>query len=389
MRRVLIVALLLASLLPSSASGNGCPAPCSGQSVSPPDGKLLFVQPSGDRGPVVAYDTKNGVQRFALPAGVSSADGNWHVSVTRAGRLTRLVRFFVRTGQPVRAWTIRGTWHAAGLSPQGRWVALTRRSHRPLRTTVAIVDADRARTAHLLTLRGDFEVETVSVDGKRLFLIEHLNADGAPRYLVRLYDLSRDRLHADPLRARGEDKLMTGYAWSGIGSPDGRWLLTLYLNTSRSSAFVHALHLGRSSPACIDLPSGGGAFERLKHYSLTLSPDGKTLFAANPALGAVAAIDLSTRRVVRTARFAADGGRVVEAAARLGGTISRNGRTLYFSSGRDLWAYDAAYGKVRGPYRTNGRLVGFGFGMRDRTVVALRSDGRMLVFDAATGRRLR
>jgi hypothetical protein len=178
---------------------------------------------------------------------------------------------------------------------------------------------------------------------------------------------------------------MAGLAWSGVGSPDGRWLLTLYLNTGRSVAFVHALDLVRSSPLCIFLPSNG-AFGALKRYGLTLSPDGRRLYATNAALGAVAEIDLATRKVVRTTRFAAT--RKLNGSGSLTGTISRNGRTLYFSPGRDLWAYDTAYGIVRGPYRTGGAIAGFGFSLGDRRVHALRADGRLLTFDAATGEKV-
>jgi hypothetical protein len=178
---------------------------------------------------------------------------------------------------------------------------------------------------------------------------------------------------------------MAGLAWSGVGSPDGRWLLTLYLNTGRKLAFVHALDLVRSSPLCIFLPSNG-AFGALKRYGLTLSPDGRRLYATNAALGAVAEIDLATRKVVRTTRFAAT--RKLKGPGSLTGTISRNGRTLYFSPGRDLWAYDTAYGIVRGPYRTGGAIAGFGFSLGDRRVHALRADGRLLTFDAATGEKV-
>jgi hypothetical protein len=178
---------------------------------------------------------------------------------------------------------------------------------------------------------------------------------------------------------------MAGLAWSGVGSPDGRWLLTLYLNTARNLAFVHALDLERSSPLCIFLPSGG-PFATLKRYGLTLSPDGTRLYATNAAIGAVAEIDLATRKVVRTVRFPA--APRTSGPTALTGSISRNGRTLYFSPGRDLWAYDAAYGVVRGPYRTDGAIRGFGFGLGDGRVHALRADGRLLSFEAATGRRL-
>jgi hypothetical protein len=147
---------------------------------------------------------------------------------------------------------------------------------------------------------------------------------------------------------------------------------------------VHALDLVRSSPVCIFLPSGG-SFDGLKRYGLTLSPDGRRLYATNAAIGAVAEIDLSTRKVVRTARFTA--ARDLSGPTALTGTISRNGRTLYFSPGRDLWAYDTAYGVVRGPYRTGGAITGFGFGAGDRRVHALRADGPLVSFDAATGKR--
>ena len=221
-------------------------------------------------------------------------------------------RHLVRSGALDDSFLVDGRWRLAGVSPTGTYVALSRRSADRSRTWIQIRGASGTRV-HSLELRGDFEVETVSRDGERLFLIEHLRGDGSPRYLVRLFDLARDRLASAPLRGQGEPRVMAGLAWSGIGSPDGRWLLTLYLNTARSVAFVHALDLVRSSPLCIFLPTGD-SFGELKSYGLTLSPDGKKLYAANAELGAVAEIDLATRKVVRTVRFA---GTEVPAAAPL------------------------------------------------------------------------
>ena len=390
MRRLLFIPFssLLLFLPAPSAGGNGCPLPCSGQVASPESERLLYVQPEGERGPVSAYDTRSGKLRFRLPAGLSSADGRWHFSAHRAGLGTTINAFTVSTGAVWQSFVVPGRWRLAGVSPQGRWLVLSQRRFKPLRTVAAILDASRGLLAHRFRLHGDFEVETVSPDGRRLFLIEHLRRDGAPRYVVRLYDLGSRRLRSEPLRG-GQDRVMAGYAWSGVASPDGRWLLTLYLNTLRSSAFIHALDVKQGIPRCIDLPSGRGAFDLLKRYSLTLSPNGERLFAANPALGAVAEIDLRTRRVVRTSRFVAAPARGVRRAATLSGTISGNGRTLYFSGGRALWAYDAAYGRVRGPYPAGAQILGFGYGRNDRRVHALVADGRMLSFDAATGSQLR
>ena len=385
MRR--LVLLILVVLVPvGSAAANGCPAPCSGQ-VSSLDGtRVLYVQPDGVGGAVHAYDPSTGVRLFSLPPGITSADGVAHVNASTRRRDTVVSRYRVADGTTAEWLVVDGRWRLGGVSPNGRYAALARQPVDRRRTDVAVVDTVSKTVAHRLRLRGNFEVETVSRDGRRLFLIEHLPSNGSPRYLVRLFDLSRDRLASKPLRGAGEPSVMAGLAWSGVGSPDGRWLLTLYLNTGRNLAFVHALDLVRSSPLCIFLPSGG-SFDTLKRYGLTLSPDGRRLFATNAAIGAVAEIDLATRKVVRTTRFRA--ARNLSGPAALTGTISRNGRTLYFSPGRDLWAYDTAFGVVRGPYRTGGAITGFGFGAGDRRVHALRADGRLVSFDAASGRVLR
>ena len=379
--RVLSLSLLLLLVAAPGVRADGCPAPCSGQSSSPPGTKFLYVQPKGASGPVVAYDTASGRRAFSLPAGVSSADGRWHVAATPAREGTTLVRFALKSGTLVNASRVPGRWSPVALSPTGRWLALTRGAGAGA-TRIAIVDAARGRVERTASLRGRFEVETVSADGKRLFLIQHLDES---RYLVRLFDVTRARLKTQALKASGEGAPMIGYAWSGVASPEGRWLLTLYVNTHHNHAFVHALDLESGDPACVDLPSGHNQVAALKRYTLTLSPDRRTLFAANPALGVVAAIDLDTLRVTRVARFNPSS---AGSATRLPGTISRNGRTLYFSAGNGLWAYDAAYGVVRGPYATGGRILGFGYGAGDRTIHALRADGRMLTFVAATGKRL-
>ena len=380
-RRLLFLPLLL--LLPApAATADGCPSPCSGQSSSPPNAKYLYVQPEGSRGEIVAYNTVFGTVAFSLPPGAASADGRRHVVASWRRVNTELANFNLRNGLMEFVSYVPGRWRIAGVSPTGKWAALD--ASRAAQTRIAIVDAQRGKVVHRANLAGRFEVETISRDGKRLFLIEHLQ-DG--RYLVRLYDLTLGRLKTQALKASGEGAPMVGLAWSGIGSPDGRWLLTLYLNTHHNHAFVHALDLQEGKPACVDLPSGSGRLTSLKRYTLTLSPNGRTLFAANPALGVVASIDLRTLKVTRAARFApSPAGRPTRQLS--AGTISRNGRTLYFSAGSGLWAYDSAYGLVRGPYGTGGQIVGFGYGPGDRTVHALRTDGKMLRFDAATGKRL-
>jgi hypothetical protein len=382
-KRLLPLVLLVLVPAPSQALADGCPLPCSGESSSPTGSKLLYVQPEGPGGPMTAYDTATRQPVYEFGPGIASADGKSYFTVVHTRGRTRVWRTGVATGQIVGARLIRGVWGVEAVSAAGERVALVRRA--PGGTTVRILDFRRGLTTHLLRLRGNYEVEAISPDGENLFLIQHL--DGR-RYLVRQYDLQHERLVARPLRAPGV-KLMAGYAWSGVASRDGKWLLTLYLSTARNTAFVHSLDLERAHPACVNLPSGNGVFARLKRYSMTLAPGKRTLYAANPLLGVVAEVDLDHSRVVRVARFERAGRAPTEQRAATLSTISRNGRTLYFSAGNRLWAYDAAYGLVRGPYSTNGRIVGVGYGARDRKIFAVKANGRMLAFDASTGRRLR
>jgi hypothetical protein len=373
--------LLVLAPLPTVALADGCPLPCSGQNASPEGSKFLFVQPDGPGGELVAWSTASRQVVFGLPPGMASADGAWYYSAERLGGRTVLKRFATATAQQRGNWILAGRWRLQSVSPTGRWAALAR--HVARSTMLLVFDGNLGRRVHVMRLRGNFEVETISRDGKKLFLIQRLEGRA---YNVRQYDLSHERLVANPLRAAGV-KIMAGYAWSGVASRDGRWLMTLYLSTPDQLAFVHSLDLERSQPACIALPSRrADAFERLKHYSLTLAPNGERLYAANPALGVVAELDLVRSKVRRVSRFTRSAPVAGIKAATLS-TISRNGRTLYFSAGRDLWAYDAQYGVVRGPYRTGGKIVGVGYGAGDKRVFAVRADGRMLAFKAANGER--
>jgi hypothetical protein len=380
-RRLLPLVLLVLIPAPSAALADGCPLPCSGQSSSPPGSKLLYVQPQGPGGPMLGYDTTTRQPVLEFERGIASADGRTYFSTFQHPHRTRLLRSNVATGASVGSRLLPGSWNLEAVSASGERVALVQR--RPDRTTVQIFEFQRGRATHLLRLRGNFEVEAISPDGEHLFLIQHL---AQRRYLVRQYDLSHERLVARPLRAPGV-KLMAGYAWSGVASRDGKWLLTLYLSSARKAAFVHSLDLERRRPACVNLPSGRGVFSQLKRYSMTLAPGKRTLYAANPMLGVVAEVDLDRSRVVRISRFRSAAKAPIAQRAAMLSTISRNGRMLYFSAGRDLWAYDAAYGIVRGPYATDGEIVGVGYGAKDRRVFAVRADGRMLAFNAATGRK--
>jgi len=256
-----------------------------------------------------------------------------------------------------------------------------------------------------LNLDGNFEVETISTDGKSLFLVQHLPAVNPDHYLIRLYDLSKEQLLVDPLRAKGADEVMAGLAWDGIASPDGRWLLTLYLSTRRNVAFIHTLNLHDKYPVCIDLPSGDGdpagrgvpsaplrgsassSFDVLKHYTVALSPDGRKVYATNPVLGVVAEVGLNQLKVTRTATFEA--GIMTKYLPQSSRSIvSKDGRALYFSSGAVMWRYDTTSGTVSQPFAMSEPIVGLGISDDGKRLYVASADRRPMMLDVATWQTL-
>jgi hypothetical protein len=186
------------------------------------------------------------------------------------------------------------------------------------------------------------------------------------------------QLLPDALRAKtATEEVMTGLAWGGLASPDGQWLLTLYLNTQRDVAFIHTLSLENKFPFCIDLPSGGGQLEQLKAYSLALSPDGQTVYAANTALGVVAEVSLESLNVIRQAKFSVIS--PPSTGSETGPTnysaVTKDGRSLFFTGGWDVWHYDTVSGEVKGPYWQGEAIQGLALS-RDERQLYLAIEGK-------------
>jgi hypothetical protein len=211
--------------------------------------------------------------------------------------------------------------------------------------------------------------------------------------LIRLYDLAAAKLQPDPLRSKTADEVMTGLAWGGLASPDGRWLLTLYLNTARDVAFIHALDLENKSPICIDLPSGSGDMTQLKHYTLALAPHGQTVYAANTALGIIAEVSLTSFNVVRTAKFPAASPTAVTAQTTFEiptnySAMSQDGNYFYFSSGWDIWGYDTQSKQVAGPYLSGLPIRGLGLSQDQQQLYIALEGQTPRVIDLKDGQEL-
>jgi hypothetical protein len=320
-----------------------------------------------------AFDIASGRRRFTLPSGVASANGmRYFASVNRM----KAVRGYdARTGRLLFTWSRPRTGaFVAGVSANGRIVALARGAGRYTRFTM--LDVAHRRAYRTFRLRGWYDVDAVSNDGRRLFMIQYLRTGG---YLIRLFDLDRRVLTARRLTEKGEP--MDGTAWDAVADPQGRRLLTLYLRGNGRQPEVHTLDLVRGTAVCIDLPAGDATL--VQQYTLALSRDGATLVAANPALGVVATIDLRKQRVVRVDRFRAQ---IETAPLAPNAAVSHDGRTIYFTAGRSLFAYDAAYHLVRGSYDAGAPIGGIAFSRDDQRLVVVRRDGSVVRLNAATGK---
>ena len=246
MRRLLPLLVLLAIPFASVAHADGCPpANCGTTSVARPGRSWPSSFRMGGRDRSAAYDLGTGRKRFVLPSGMLSADGKVFVSAVQARRDTRFVRYDTRTGRGRRIRTAPGFWSVVGVSADGRRIARFKFRKGARATIFTLDEPERSGTVRF---PGTFELESLSQDGRRLFLV-HWNHTG--RYDLQQYDRANRR--RTPTRLAEPDEKMTGQATSAVETRDGHWLLTLYVKSNRHT-FVHALDLRTGVAHCIDLP---------------------------------------------------------------------------------------------------------------------------------------
>jgi hypothetical protein len=120
-----------------------------------------------------------------------------------------------------------------------------------------LLDARTLRMRDAIYLKGDFEFDAVSPNGKRLYLIQHRNVLDQSRYVVRAYDVASNTLLPGRVADRTQKNwVMEGYPIARASSSDGRWVYTLYENPN-GFPFVHALDTVRGVAHCVGLPWRG------------------------------------------------------------------------------------------------------------------------------------
>jgi hypothetical protein len=150
---------------------------------------------------------------------------------------------------------------SGGLSRDGKTLVLADAARSPRTVThFAVLNAKQLyRGAQMIVLPGDWGFDALSPNGRMLYLIQRTSPQNLYRYVVRAYDLDRDRLLPQRIADRTQRSwVMQGYPMARATSADGRFVYTFYQNPG-GTPFVHALDAVTMTAHCIGIPWKGGA----------------------------------------------------------------------------------------------------------------------------------
>jgi len=162
-----------------------------------------------------------------------------------------------------------------------------------------------------------------------------------------------------------------------------------------NKAFIHILPLASDyqGARCIDLPVGKSA--DLHYYTLALSSDGSTLYAANGASGVISEINTSdpdafSDELVKTAHF--DPGKSNTAnyqteALYNGAALSldHNQSTLYFTGVDGIWAASTTNLSIKAHYVTGQAFTSIALSADGRNLYAVHPTGGIISIDTTSG----
>jgi hypothetical protein len=369
-------------------------------------GDLLYVSAGskGDTERLRVIDSVSGAPERDLPPGVTSPDWSTLYVAEQSNGKTALRALDLSSGKTLHTTTIDGAYILpttspdsvmGGLSPNGRWLALTAAADRQ-HTQFAVLDTAFKQPPKLVSLDGYFLFDGLNNSGSSLFLTQSLADDPAAKYLVRRYDLNLDMLDPKVIVEKGEeDEPMSGVRQTAVASEQGDWLYSLYLDPSHGP-FIHALPIDDPQFAfCIDLPTNSKADPaKQSRWSLLLGAGTSTLLAVNGALGIVIEYDLSNGvpNMLRTkSLFDAPGAAsTVEARPASGlssvAALAPDGKTLYALGQRGLLAIDRRTLTLRGLFLADWALDGIAISPDSaRLYAASLAQGKIVRLDPASG----
>jgi hypothetical protein len=286
MKRLILLAALLAALVPAASRAGACsPLNCSPSQFALGNGSLLGVRGAVDK-PVRVLDLRTGKTLWRLPAGIVSGNTVVH----KDGSL--LTWYDAARGARTHDAVLqaRGNFALVGASQDGRTAVVARTQGKS--TTFALVTPASERMIKLGGNKWQFD----ALNGDRLFLVHYLKKG----YEIRVLHVRSGALDP-PLTDPRASSTIWGAPWSHVSSPNGRYLYTLYVGPNGGS-MVHVLDTRLGTGRCIDLP-GTGSWDSASTYALVVHPDGRQLWAISPGYGRVAHIDVQAYRVIDAYSF--------------------------------------------------------------------------------------
>jgi Tol biopolymer transport system component len=318
-------------------------------------GYKLYEAVSSNSSPIVSViDSRPHASERRLPLGVPS--GDWKHIFSTSG--TSLIDTDAQTGATLKTMQLPGVFQLppatitgvpGGTSPDGRWLVVESYEGStkgvPNSSHMLLIDTTASKITDRVNLAGYFRFDAVSNDGLRLYLIQYLNGK---EYNVRLYATDLNKLDENIVVDKSDgNQAMTGLRLSGIASPDGHTLFSMYVREN-DNPFIHALSLDGPFAFCLDLPGSGYAGGKADmQWSLAMNGDGTRLYAVNAATGLVAVVDTSNQyspQIIRTAKIAFEGTSSIGATAAV---ISPDGKTIVTAGSSGIVWVDTANLTVR------------------------------------------
>jgi hypothetical protein len=359
-----LIALLLVSFAALTACGRvNATSPAAA-------GYRIFLEEGFNGGSerITVRDSASGALERELPLGTPAPDWSRYYTVTPLAGSARLSALDPASGRAIAQATIpTGFWlpslgyqgPTAGLSPNGKWLALTdngRATSGKLVTSFLVGPSSLSSPFKTLRVAGDFAFDALSDSGQNLDLIQRM---GDPNhYQVRLLDVPSGTLVEHPVVDKREAaEPMNGIRGDSVADPQSGYVFTVYAR--EGGPFIHALPLDQPFAWCIDLPAKNASdMEEQFHWSLAFNHQRSVLYAVNSTSGRIAEIfPDSLPSVGRTAQVALNpspsllAGVVTDAdakGARIGGAaLSADGRTLFALSNSGIVVIDTASLKVR------------------------------------------
>jgi len=395
---------LAASPGPSSAKAAATPGSASGPAA---DDSVLVIGRTGQDDLEVVL-ASSGERFFRLPWGAPDAGWTRLINAAVSSKAT-VVRDVTVPELDSTSQIVEGAWRLptlgadptpVGVSQDGKTIVLVEDRAQPASgagatTRFAILHRPLSAKTRIVTLPGSFEYDTLSPDGRILYVVEHLPAPPTGHYQVRAVDVATGKLRPDVVVDKsGLDEAMAGYPVAQARRPDGM-VFTLYRGPEHP--FIHALSTVDGWALCIDLPAtGADDATAALDWGLAATIDGRSLIAANATLGLAVNIpfgDLTVRKSVTFAPSASTGISIAKFGHDAGGPVDRRlvvspvGSTFYAAGSSGIVRLDAGSLELTGRFLEGSAVDAIALAPDGATLfVLLHAGGRIARVDTATGK---